>query len=269
MIISCAEISSGSSSSGASSAAPVLLWSEEFNNDIIDLSTWNFETGAGGYGNKELQNYTITNYHFEDDGGGSNNRVLVIDAYYINGSDINQAGSYTSLKITTQGKKAFLHGRIVARMKLDTAGQGGWPAFWMLGTNIADLGWPSCGEIDIMEFGKDSFFGEIGGAMHWGTALNDWHYETQSVSNTSLTNAYHNFEVVWDSSSVTWKLDGSAFYNLSTAGRTGSDFNMPFHILINLAIGGTNTPYTGFGKQVDTNCFPKHLYIDYVRWYSN
>ena len=119
-----------------------LTWSDEFNGATINSANWTFETGAGGWGNAELQNYT----------NGSNAEIvdgkLIITARKVN--ENNSVGSYTSTRMVTRGKKEFQYGRIEIRAKLPS-GTGIWPAIWMLGQNLSTAGWPACGELDIME----------------------------------------------------------------------------------------------------------------------
>ena len=119
-----------------------LVWSDEFNGDVLDLTSWNFELGDGcpdlcGWGNNERQVYTKENHRLEDG-------KLIITAK-------KEGDRYTSTRITTQGKHEFQYGRMEARAKV-ALGQGIWPAFWMLGSDIKEVGWPACGEIDILEY---------------------------------------------------------------------------------------------------------------------
>ena len=128
-----------------------LVWEENFDGDILDTDIWNFELGDGcdlgicGWGNQELQRYTDSNHSLSDG-------ILTIN--------IEKDNFYTSTRITTKGKKEFQYGKVEARMKLPQ-GDWLWPAFWMLGNDIDDAGWPDCGEIDIMEY-----VGRMPGIVH-------------------------------------------------------------------------------------------------------
>lgn len=130
----------------AQSTTRKLVWEESFNGKKLNDKVWNFETGDGcpnlcGWGNNERQNYTATNHQL------SKGKLIITAA--------KENNTYTSTRITTAGKKEFLYGRIETRAKLPV-GAGIWPAFWMLGSNIKTVGWPKCGEIDILEYiGKD------------------------------------------------------------------------------------------------------------------
>jgi len=135
-----------------------LVWSDEFNQpdgSSPDATKWTYDTGGGGWGNNELEYYTSRTNNARIAGG-----MLVIEADKEN----YQGSSYTSARLKTQGKWSWRYGRMEARIKIPR-GQGMWPAFWMLGTNITSVGWPTCGEIDIMEnIGKEP--GTVHGTVH-------------------------------------------------------------------------------------------------------
>src|SRR5258708_36576450 len=120
-----------------------LVWSDEFNGKALappNSANWVYDLGAGGWGNRELETYTNSTDNAYQDGAGN----LVIRAQRA------PSGAYTSARIKTRGTFSFTYGRVAARLKIPQ-GQGIWPAFWMLGTDIPTAGWPACGEIDIME----------------------------------------------------------------------------------------------------------------------
>lgn len=241
-----------------------MVWSDEFSGPSIDTGNWGYDTGSGGWGNNELQNYTTTNAVIS-------NSNLVIWCYYL-GGDANGSGNYTSSRLLTKGKQSWLYGRFAARMKLDVVGQGGWPAFWLLGTNIDSAGWPLCGEIDIMECGKSGIFNAIGGTLHWGTNWSTDHRYLGAdyyLSSGTFADGYHIFEVEWNSSNLTWKVDGFEFYSLNvpTLAIYNAIFQKHFFIILNLAVGGSGTSYTG-NQIPDTSKFPKRAYVDWVRVYQ-
>jgi beta-glucanase (GH16 family) len=132
-----------------------LIWADEFNAASIDASNWSFETGAGGWGNGELENYT----NRPQNALIKNGNLLIISR-----KEAFSGSSYTSARMKTEGLRFWTYGKVEARIKIQS-GKGLWPAFWMLGENIGSAGWPSCGEIDIMEhINSDS---TVEGTMHW------------------------------------------------------------------------------------------------------
>lgn len=226
-----------------------LVWSDEFTNGIS--SDWVFETGAGGWGNNELQYYRRENATVQ-------NGQLVITA-----KRENYGGSaYTSTRMKTQGKKSWKYGKIEARIAMP-AFQGVWPAFWMLGDNISSVGWPSCGEIDIMEHVNTG--GQSFGTIHWANADGS-HAEYSGNTNVGSVTAYHVYTVEWTSSAIKWFIDGVKFHeaNIANGVNSTNELHGNFFILLNMAIGG-NWP----GFAVDNNSFPANMYVDYVRVYQD
>lgn len=226
-----------------------MVWQDEFNGGIS--GDWVFETGAGGWGNNELQYYRRENASVQN-----GNLVLTAKREAFGGSN------YTSVRMKTQGKKSWKYGKIEARIAMPSF-QGIWPAFWMLGDNISSVGWPNCGEIDIMEHvntGNQSF-----GTIHWSAGNGAY---AQYGGNTGVNNitTYHNYTVEWDANLIKWFIDGVKFHEVSIAnGVNGtSEFHNNFFILLNLAVGG-NWP----GFAIDNNAFPTSMLVDYVRVYQN
>jgi beta-glucanase (GH16 family) len=220
------------------------VWSDEFTNGIS--GDWVFETGAGGWGNNELQYYRRENATVE-------NGALVITAK----NEGFGGANYTSARMKTQGRKSWKHGRIEARIAMPSF-QGIWPAFWMLGDNISSVGWPSCGEIDIMEHVNTG--GEVVGTIHWSDPNNN-HAEYGGRTNTSIT-GYHTYAVEWNSTAIKWFVDGAQYHEVNIAnGVNGtSEFQNNFFILLNMAVGG-NWP----GFSINNGAMPAKMYVDYVR----
>ncbi|HWI56465.1 MAG TPA: glycoside hydrolase family 16 protein [Bacillota bacterium] len=233
-----------------------LAWADEFTGASVDTNRWAYDLGGGGFGNKELQVYTRTNATIR-------NGELVITAVK------DEAGHYTSSRLKTQGKASWKYGKVAARIRLPY-GQGIWPAFWMLGDSIRSVGWPKCGEIDIMELigggkGRDS---QIHGTLHF--AENGNHAQASSGAHKMpdgqpFYQDYHVFEVEWSSTLMVWKLDGVEYFRTSVdperfAGR--KSFQEPFFIILNLAVGG-NWP----GYPDATTVFPQSMYVDWMRVY--
>lgn len=228
-----------------------LIWSDEFDGATLNTSNWSYEIGTGtnGWGNNELQYYTSRAENI-----GIENGMLVITAR--NESYIGR--NYTSARIKTQGKKSLKYGKIEARMKLPI-GKGSWPAFWMLGDNITFVGWPKCGEIDIMEHINSE--NKIYGTMHWD---NNGHISKGGSTFCDVTQ-FHTYSIVWNESLIQFFVDDQLYYFQSIASGINSteEFQNPFFIILNLAIGG-NWP----GNPDGTMQFPIKMYVDYVRAYE-
>lgn len=224
-----------------------LVWADEFDSTAINTANWNFETGGGGWGNNEKQFYQEANATVS---GGN----LVITAK----KQVVNANQYTSARLTTQNKRIFTYGKIEARMKIPMV-QGLWPAFWTLGANFSTIGWPKCGEIDIMEHINTEDL--VYGYMHWD---NNGHSSYGGKTNTTPAE-YHVYAIEWDSGSIRWYLDGVLYHqaNISYNINGTNEFHEPFFIILNLAVGG-NWP----GQTIDDSKLPAAFYVDYVRVYQ-
>lgn len=216
----------------------------------MDSSNWTYETGngSGGWGNNELQYYTNRSQNIKTTGGN-----LIITAL----KESYNGFGYTSARIKTQDKKAFTYGSIESRMKLPK-GQGIWSAFWMLGSNIPSVGWPKCGEIDIMEHVSNS--ANYNGTIHWSDASNI--YANYGGETPCDVTQWHNYKVVWDSSKIQWYIDGTKWWEANIANNiNGSDeFHKPMFILFKLAVGG-NWP----GNPDASTVLLATMEVDYVR----
>jgi beta-glucanase (GH16 family) len=226
-----------------------LVWSDEFNGTSVDARNWNFETGGGGWGNHELEYYT----------NGANASVrsgaLVIEAR----AESVGGMSYTSTRMTTKGKREFTYGRMEARIALP-AGQGLWPAFWMLGANIGTVGWPACGETDVMEHVNNE--AAIHGTIHWDAGGHASYGGAASIANVA---AYHVYAVEWTPASIKWFVDGAQYVEANIQNNVNSteEFHRPFFVLLNLAVGG-DWP----GPPNGSTPFPARMFVDYVRVYQ-
>lgn len=224
-----------------------LVWSDEFDGTAVNTANWGYDTGGGGWGNNEKEYYQAANATV-----ANGNLVITAKKQRV------KSNSYTSARLKTQGKRQFTYGRIEARIKMPV-GQGLWPAFWMLGANINTVPWPGCGETDIMEhINTDNI---IYGTIHWD---NNGH--AQYGGNTTTTPAdYHVYAVEWDSASIRWYVDSVQYATANIAnGINGTEeFQKPFFILLNLAVGG-NWP----GQTIDDSKLPASMYVDYVRVYQ-
>ena len=230
-----------------------LKWNDEFNGTSIDQNNWGYDLGASGWGNNELQNYTSLN----------------ANSYIANGSLVIEAikgpnGNYTSARMITKGKRTFQYGRIDIRAKLPK-GQGIWPALWMLGTNIDNVGWPACGEIDIMEYlGHQT--STVHGTAHWGAQGSTSSQSSSSRFDLTSGNFYekfHVFSIIWEANRIRWYMDDQLFHTVTTTTTNGAAnwrFNQEFFFIFNIAVGG-NWP----GYPDATTQFPQKMFVDYVR----
>lgn len=235
----------------ASNAQYTLVWSDEFSGDSLDLSTWTHEIGGNGWGNNETQYYTNS-----PSNSSVANGFLTITAR----QETVGSNQYTSARLISKDKRITRFGKIEARLKVPM-GQGLWPAFWMMGNNFSTVGWPYCGEIDVMEHINNELLTH--GTAHWH---NGGHiYQGAPIVNNT-PNEFHTYAVVWDATKIQWLLDGSIFYGLNIAnGVNGtSEFQEDFFLLLNLAVGG-NWP----GYPNASTVFPAEYVIDYVRIYKS
>ena len=233
-----------------------LVWSDEFNGSSVNTANWTFETGGGGWGNQELENYT----------NGSNasvaNGVLTITARKTTtGSCWYGTCQYTSTRMKTQGKREIRYGRIEARMQLP-AGKGLWPAFWMLGSNIGSVGWPQCGELDIME-NRGSSPGSSSSAIH-GPGYSG---ATPFNHGTGISSGgWNTYAIEWSATQLRFLVNGTVHYTVSKSTiqtRGAWVFDQPFFIIMNLAVGGHFD-----GSPTSSTPFPANMNIDYVRVYQ-
>ena len=225
-----------------------LIWSDEFNyKGAPDSSKWNYDTGAGGWGNNELEYYTDRPHNvFVKDG------MLHITALKENFKE----SQYTSARILTKGKFSFKYGRVEARAKLPT-GVGTWPAIWMLGSNIDSVGWPGCGEIDIMEhLGRDlnKIYGTLHYQGHSGAHANG---KTIMISNAK---EFHIYGLEWSPQEIKISVDGKVYQTVKNSPEIS--FNHNFFIILNQAMGGN------FGGPVDPKVTKETMEVDYVRVYQ-
>ena len=239
-----------------------LVWSDEFNSvtsSNVDGSKWTFESGNnGGWGNNELEFYT----------GRTNNAFVAGGLLHIHAQVENTNGfRFTSARMKTQGLFWTTYGRIEWRSRFPS-GTGMWPALWMMGTNIANLGWPACGEIDVVENNGNPTFEQ--GSLHNGGTLSDVTTVFNFAGGDSVTN-FHVYDLDWTSNSIIWSVDGTPYeirtnWTSSTSNPFPFPYNQPFFLLMNLATGGN---YVG---NPSTNAIaaslPQEIQVDYVRVYN-
>jgi beta-glucanase (GH16 family) len=241
-----------------------LVWSEEFNDSdggAVDESRWSHDLGNGnwGWGNGEVQSYTRENLRVE---GGS----AVIS---VTKNDNNQ---FESARIRTNGKVEFQYGSVEARIKLSSLNDGFWPAFWMLGSNFESVGWPACGELDIMEAGQADSIAQqsvnrvVSSAAHWQDSNGAYAtYGTHLDTGVDFPDQWQTFRVDWTLDSVRTFVDGQHIWSLDISGEP--TFHQPFYLLANMAVGGQ---FTSIMNANDiTAPVPGTMEIDYIRIYNN
>lgn len=226
-----------------------LSWNDEFNGTLLS-NDWTHELGNGnnGWGNNELQYYREQNTSLE-------NGYLKITAKqeYYGGKN------YTSSRIKTQGNVFHTYGRIDIRAKLPF-GQGIWPAIWMLGENFPSVGWPSCGEIDIMEMIGGNGYNDrtVHGTAHWESNGHAEYGGSNSLSSGRFADEFHVFSIIWTSSSIVWLRDDIQYQVIDITNL--SAFHNNFFFILNLAVGG-NWP----GSPNASTIFDQTLLVDYIR----
>lgn len=241
-----------------------LVWADEFDGDTLNTEKWSYMTGTGSkygldrWGNNELQYYQEENVQVADG-------VMTITAKREN----VESSQFTSGRIRTINMGDWTYGRFEFRAKMPVC-QGLWAAIWMLPTDNDYGGWPSSGEIDIMEYlGHDTT--RVHGTIHYGGSQ-DYQYRgtDYETSDTAFHRDFHIFALEWEEGEIRWYVDGERFLQLGTGMWYSSSaafpapFNRRFHLLINLAVGG-NWPGSPDGSTV----FPQDLVIDYVRVYQD
>ncbi|MDH3492567.1 MAG: cellulase family glycosylhydrolase, partial [Acidobacteriota bacterium] len=246
-----------------------LTWSDEFEGKpgtAADAGKWRHETGGKGWGNNEFQFYTDSTRNAHHDGNG----FLVVKA--IEEKPPGDAKcwygecKYTSARLITKGIFAQKYGRFEARVKVPY-GQGIWPAFWLLGDDIDKVGWPECGEIDVMEnIGREPMHahGTIHGPGYSGA--NGIGKAYKLPGNQRFTDDYHIFAVEWGPAAIRWFIDGELYHEVRPKDLPEGAkwvFDHPHFILLNLAVGG-NWP----GDPDDTTVFPQMMKVDFVRVYE-
>jgi len=230
-----------------------LVWADEFEQGQIDDNNWFHEIGNNGWGNQELQNYTarLDNSRIQDG-------QLIIEAR----RETSGGADYTSARMISRDLQEFTYGRIDVRAVLPE-GQGIWPAVWMLGSKFTEVGWPACGEIDIMELvGHEP--SKIHGTAHWGPQGQSFSQNrggSTSLTDGKFSDKFNVFSILWEPDRIVWLLNDEEFFRLTNADVNGSyPFNEPFFLLLNIAVGG-QWP----GNPDDTTVFPQQMIIDYVR----
>ncbi|MDE6282736.1 MAG: glycoside hydrolase family 16 protein [Muribaculaceae bacterium] len=264
-----------------------LVWQDLFDADELNPLRWDIEVNGSGGGNNELQYYTDRpeNVRLSDDGRG--NHCLILTAR----RESYKGRNFTSGRVNSKGRIAFTHGKMEASIKFPSTANGLWPAFWMMGNDYDDVGWPRCGETDIIEMGhidginagaQDRYFN---GACHWGPAWPNASYAKHTTKSYSLQDGeFHLFTIIWDENGIKMYVDldkhpvQNPYYKFDcpqddpgNEWSAGNYFHKDNFILFNLAIGG-NFPSIhnpeGITALNSANDNQASMYINYVRIYQ-
>jgi beta-glucanase (GH16 family) len=241
-----------------------LAWSDEFDGRAgspVDPTVWQPEVGGHGWGNEELQYYTDSTANAALDGAG--NLAIVVRR-----PDPDLRGrlggcAYTSARLITKDRVAFSYGLVRARIRLPS-GRGIWPAFWMLGQDIDEVGWPHCGEIDVMEnFGKDPAV--VHGTVHGPGYAGAGGVTASFDAGVRLADDFHVYSVHWEADRIRWFLDDQLYHTVTPDDLRGNRwvFDHDFFLLLNVAVGGT------FSQRPDSSTtVPQTMLVDYIRVYT-
>ncbi|MDO9153353.1 MAG: glycoside hydrolase family 16 protein [Paludibacter sp.] len=226
-----------------------LIWQDNFNGKILDTTSWNHEIRAPRWVNNELQRYT-----------NGENIKLAKGKLFIEACNTN--GEYTSGRINTHDKRIFTYGIFEIKAKLPS-GTGTWPALWMLGNNIDLVGWPACGELDIMEHvGKNPNF--IHASIHNPSGYAATPY-SGVIEIEKPFEKFHVYSMEWTKDFVNFYVDGKSVYRYQPTVKNEKNwtFDKSFFFIFNIAIGGD-----WGGPAVDDNCFPTTMVVDWVKVYQ-
>lgn len=245
----------GCSSTSVSEADFRVVWQDEFEGaagTLPDPANWRFDVGTD-WGNAQLEFDTDRAENASLDGEGHLQIIARREAY--------QGQQYTSARITTKGLRQFRYGKIEARIKLPV-GQGIWPAFWMLGANIDQVGWPQTGEIDIMEYrGQEP--NVVLGSLHGpGYSAGNALTRRYTLEGGQFNANFHVFAVIWTADEINWYVDGELYQTLKPDFAPGEWVfdDHPFYLILNVAVGG------GFvGAPNASTTFPQVMLVDWVR----
>ena len=247
-----------------------LVWSDECNGDsgtMADDSKWSLTNSGGGFGNNELEFYTNRSANSYYDGQGNLVIKTIKEPYH--------GYNYTSAKLISQNKGDWTYCKVDIRAKLPK-GRGLWPAFWMMPTSSQYGAWPACGEIDIMEERGD-IPKRMTATIHFGDPWKFIGQQYELPAPLTFDAGFHNFGTEWDTGTVRFYVDTfliatrvrSEWYTSGAdkATNPNAPFDQNFYLILNTAVGGPNSPYTG-NQNPDDAAFPQYMYIDYVRVYK-
>ena len=233
-----------------------LIWSDEFDGNTVDLDNWSFENWYAGYVNNEWQEYVENPDNYKVQNGNLEITAIQQGNYF---------GGYTSTRLSSKGKKEFKYGRIEFRAKMPS-GTGTWPALWMLGVNQDEVGWPACGEIDILEY-----VGYQPDKVHTNVHTQADYGSTQAYKSHVLETAeeeFHIYGMTWVNGKIDFYIDDKEnvvnTYNPSNQNSQNWPFSQKFYFIMNFAVGGI----WGGIEGVASDIWPQTMYVDYVRVYQ-
>jgi beta-glucanase (GH16 family) len=259
-----------------------LVWQDNFDGTTLDeTNNWVVELDGGGGGNNELEYYRRENISVGVE------PVTGANCLIITAKKENYAGkTCTSGRLKTAGKMSFKHGRIDARIKLPHTANGLWPAFWMMGFDYPTVGWPKCGEIDILEMGntnginrgtQDKYYSSW---YHWGeTWQNHPNWGQDATASSSIQDDFHLFTLIWNDNYLETYLDLDKYPTAAplahmlingadVAGNAAHYFHKQFYVIFNLAIGGDFTGIHDINNVTALANGDAKMYVDYVRVYQ-
>ena len=245
-----------------------VIWSDEFDGPAIDSSTWTYDVGGHGFGNGQLEFNTA-----RPENSAIENGNLVITAR----REDYSGNAFTSARMMTQGRFAFQYGTLEARIRVPNTADGLWPAFWMLGNNFPAIGWPGCGEIDILEIGGKEGIAQglqrrrINCALHFSDAAGKYAmHDAWWNADVDLDADYHVYRVSWTPQDVTFFVDDVQFASWDITADHLREFRQPCFLILNLAVGSRKSSYTGLDRpDVITAKFPARMYVDWIRVTKN
>lgn len=251
-------------------ASGQVLWSDEFNSGTTpDSDVWSYDLGAGGWGNSELQEYTSDPANVRVEGG---QLIITAQEQLLKGN----RRSFTSARIKSEDKLTFQYGTIEARINVPDLADGLWPAFWTLGNDFSQVGWPDSGELDIMEMGSAAAISagvinrRVGSAAHWEHNGGNADYGLSYDSPTDLNGTFHTLRMDWTPDLISTYIDDNWIWSIDISSASCTDcteFHQPHFLIFNLAVGGS---YTGlFRANNITAPIPAELRVDWVRITDN
>lgn len=259
-----------------------MIWSDEFDATTLDLAKWLIEDNGNGGGNNELQYYDARGVSMGTE-PESGRKCLILTARKEN----YRGKTASSGRINTSRSFSFTHGRIDALIRLPHTANGLWPAFWLLGADFEQVGWPACGEIDILEMGHSDGIRNgtqdryLNGACHWGHYVNGGYpnYALHSEAPYSVQDGFHLYTLVWDEQAIRCYLDlhtrpdAEPYFAMNIDDRSnesspGNYFHHDFFVILNLAVGGNFTGIWNVNQVTALAGGEAHMYVDYVRVYQ-
>lgn len=252
------------------SASAQVLWSDEFNAGTApDSNVWSYDLGDGGWGNSELQEYTDDPANVRVDGG---HLVITAQEQLLNGN----RRKFTSARIKTEDKLTFQYGTIEASIMVPDLADGLWPAFWTLGNNFGQVGWPDSGELDVLEMGSEAAISagvinrRVSSAAHWEHNNGNADYGLSYDSPTDLNGSFHTLRMEWTPDLISTYIDDNWIWSIDITSASCTDcteFHQPHFMIFNLAVGGS---FTGlFRANEITAPIPAELRVDWVRISDN